>query len=66
MKITNSKKTLWCVMKSHNWSSITVFTNMPLVSPSGGPHGFIPVFNTRKEAIEWDGSEEYVRELQIV
>ncbi len=53
-------------MKSHNWSSITVFTNMPLVSPSGGPHGFIPVFNTRKEAIEWDGSEEYVRELQIV
>ncbi len=63
MKITNNSQTLWCVMKVSKWSSLTVFNNIPLNSPSGGPSGFIPIFNTKEEAIIWDnGSEEYVRQ----
>jgi len=54
-------------MKSHNWSSITVLNGIPVVPPPEGPHGFIPVFNTKEEAIAWDnGSEEDVKQLETV
>ncbi len=54
-------------MKVNKWSNLTVMSGIPLNCPEDGPQGFIPVFNTREEAIAWDdGSEEYVKQLETV
>lgn len=53
---------LWAVMKAHAWDSITAH-GFPLQCPTEGPHRFIPVFNTREQAVAWAGSDEHVAML---
>lgn len=53
---------LWAVMKAHTWDSLEA-AGFPLRSPLEGPHRFIPVFNTREQAVAWAGSEEHVAML---
>tara|TARA_R110000868_G_scaffold58139_2_gene179638 strand:- start:468 stop:692 length:225 start_codon:yes stop_codon:yes gene_type:complete len=54
-----SPKIYWAVMKAQPFSSLVV-SGYPLQSPTEGPHGFIPVFDTREQAVEWAGSDENV------
>lgn len=54
---------LWAVMKAHAWDSITTAHGIPLMCPDQGPHRFIPVFNTREQAVAWAGSDDHVAML---
>ena len=54
-----STKTIWVVMKSQPWSSVTI-DGRPIGEPEDGPCGFLPVFKTKGAAIAWAGSEEHV------
>jgi len=49
----------WVVMKVYAWRTIKA-QGFPLQSPSEGPHHFIPVFNTKEQAVAWAGSDEHV------
>lgn len=52
-------------MKAHNWSTVSV-GNYTLTAPDKGPHRYIPVFNSREQAVEWAGSDEHVRKLEAM
>ena len=52
----------WAVMKGYPWSSVEA-AGIPLQSPPEGPHRFIPIFDTREQAVAWAGSDEHVVEL---
>ena len=54
---------LWAVMKAHAWDSITTAHGIPLMCPPEGPHRFIPVFDTREQAVAWAGTDEHVAML---
>lgn len=54
---------LWAVMKAHPWDSITTAHGIPLMCPPEGPHRFIPVFDTREQAVAWAGTDEDVAML---
>jgi len=56
---------LWAVMKAHTWDSIEA-AGFPLRCPVEGPHRFIPVFNTREQAVAWAGSDEHVAMLMPI
>lgn len=57
--------TLWAVMKAQSWDSLSVWNGLPLRAPKEGPHKFIPVFNTREQAVAFDESEEHVVMLTL-
>ena len=58
-----SEYPMWAVMCAHKWSSVTTAFGMPVHGPKEGPHGFIPLFFTREQAIAWAGEERYVVQL---
>lgn len=59
-----SKFPLWAVMASHTWAeSVTTIQGFPIQGPKEGPHGFIPLFFTREQAIKWAGSSTNIRKL---
>lgn len=60
----NTKKEMWAVMKAFEWSSIQTL-GLPLQCPPEGPQHFIPVFDTREQAVEWSGSCEHVSLLTV-
>ena len=53
----------WAVMKAHTWNNITV-ADIPMQAPAEGPQRFIPVFDTREQAVKWAGSDEHVYEMR--
>jgi hypothetical protein len=53
-------------MKAYTWDSIKTVNNLTLIGPPEGPHRIIPVFNTRKQAVEWAGSDENVEKLILM
>jgi hypothetical protein len=54
----------WVVMKMQDWDSLSVL-GTSLFPPEGGPCKFIPVFNTKKEAIAFDnGSRLHIRKIE--
>ena len=55
----------WCVMKAHGWDCLTV-AGIPMQAPKEGPQHFIPVFDTREQAVAWAGTEEHVYALESV
>lgn len=55
-----TEQSFWVVMKAHTWDSVTTAHGVPLICPNEGPHRFIPVFNTREQAVAWAGSDEHV------
>ena len=59
-------KRWFVVMRAHEWSTLS-FLGMPMQAAPNGPHRFLPIFNTREEAIAHEnGSAEYVREIETV
>jgi hypothetical protein len=58
-------KSLWAVMRAHSWGSIAI-NGTSLVAPPEGPHRFIPVFETRNQAVTWHGSDSDVFELRCI
>lgn len=55
---------MWAVMKAQSWASIEVL-GIPMRAPFDEPCGFIPLFETRKQAVAWDnGCEDHVVEAQ--
>lgn len=57
------QKYYWAVMKMNSWDSLTVM-GLPVGTLKEGPHRFIPVFETREQAVAWDnGSDKYVAML---
>ena len=57
-----SPKIYWAVMKAQPFSSLVV-SGYPLQYPTEGPHRFIPIFDTREQAVAWAGSDEHVVEM---
>lgn len=58
-------KNRFAVMKLYNWNSVSV-GGVELSAPIDGisPQHFIPVFNTREQAVSWAGGDENVMEVQ--
>jgi len=61
---TTRPKLLWCVMKAHGWENVECERGW-LRPPPEGPHKFIPVFNTREQAVAWAGSDDHVQPLEV-
>ena len=47
----------WCVMKAHGWQNLSV-SGIAMAAPKEGPQHFIPVFDTREQAVAWSGNDE--------
>jgi hypothetical protein len=56
-------KTLWAVMRAHEWPTLEV-NRIPLTPPVGGPQRFIPVFDTPDQAAEWAGDGDKILPLR--
>jgi hypothetical protein len=55
----------WCVMKAHSWTNLSVM-GIAMQAPAEGPQHFIPVFDTREQAVAWSGTEEHVYALESI
>jgi hypothetical protein len=64
MSATKQKR-MWAVMKAHSWGSIEVGGH-PLAFPKDGPHKFVPLFNTKRQAVRFAGSDEHVYEVSTI
>jgi hypothetical protein len=61
----NKMHKLWAVMKRYSWDCVTV-QGTELRSPKDGPHFFIPLFETREQAVKWaDGNDERIYEVTV-
>jgi len=52
-------------MKAHGWANLSV-AGIEMAAPKEGPQHFIPVFDTREQAVAWAGTEEHVYALESV
>lgn len=55
---------MWVVMRAHSWESLEV-SGLALRNPDNGHQRFIPVFNTKEQAVAWSGSDEFVHRLYV-
>lgn len=58
-------KVLWMVMKAFTWASLEVY-GMPVQNPPEGPQRFVPVFDTREQAVAWAGTDQNVVMIESV
>ena len=59
-----SEYPLWAVMLAHTFEkSMKGPLGIPVHAPKEGPHGFIPLFFTREQAVEWAGGDGDIVEL---
>ena len=49
---------MWAVFRAYPWSSLEVLGSMPLMAPKDGPQRFIPLFDTRDQALEFTGGDD--------
>ena len=57
-------RSLWCVMKAHKWSCLSVHS-YTMSAPADGPEYFMPIFETREQAVKWEnGNDEHVKEVR--
>lgn len=55
---------MWAVMRAQSLACIEI-NGIPMRATAGGPCRFIPLFETRAQAVAWDnGCEDHVREVQ--
>lgn len=52
-------------MKAYGWANLS-FAGIEMAAPKEGPQHFIPVFDTREQAVAWAGTEEHVYALESV
>lgn len=58
---------MWCVQVVQPWSSLEleIAPNLPIVNCQAGMIGFLPIFDTREEAVEFmNGDETHVAEIR--
>lgn len=57
---------MWAVFKAYSWSSLQVL-GLDLTAPPDGPCKFIPLFDTKDQALKFaDGDESNVFEMEEV
>jgi len=55
---------MWAVMKAYGWNSIEI-PGVNIIPPPNGPQRFIPLFDTRKQALAFtDGDESNLQEME--
>jgi hypothetical protein len=60
-----SAQIMWVVMTAYLWSNVTV-NGMPMRSPADGPQRFMPVFESREQAVAWNnGCEDNVSIVRV-
>lgn len=53
----------WVVFRAYEFSTLSV-GGINLMSPDEGPHWFLPVFKTKKDAIAFNcGSSHYIKSV---
>ena len=58
---------MWAVFKAFKWSSLEVLGSLPLMAPKDGPQRFIPLFDTKEQALKFtEGDETNVFEMKEV
>lgn len=62
-KDTKKPTVLWAVMKAYPFSALLIWDTVPVSSAPGEPQRFIPVFNTKEEALAWGGTEDNIFKL---
>ncbi len=55
---------MWAVMEAYAWDNVIVADYGSLKCPPEGPHRFIPVFETRAQAVAWAGGDKHVARLR--
>jgi hypothetical protein len=50
-------KPMWAVMKAFRWANLQVH-GIELTCPKSGPHRLVPLFNTRKQAVAFNGGKD--------
>lgn len=58
------RKTLWAVLKLQSWNNMTAGGH-PLISPDGGMDHFLPVFNTKSQAVKFAGDAALVQQIEL-
>jgi len=54
----------FAVMKLYGWNSVSMGgINLSAPTDDRSPQHFIPVFNTREQAVLWAGGDEHVMEV---
>ena len=55
---------MWAIMKAYKWRSLTI-GGIELAAPADGPQQFIPIFETRDQAVKFaDGDETHLAEVE--
>ena len=55
---------MFAVFKAYPWSALEVLGCMPLGTPKEGPQRFIPLFDTKEQALEFtDGDESNIFQM---
>jgi hypothetical protein len=55
--LASAGSTAWIVSRTWPFSAMTI-AGRPAKAEPGGPERFIPVFNTRAEAVAWYGKDD--------
>lgn len=50
---------MWTIMKLYKWDSMETNLGVGVTMEKGGPIGFIPVFQTKEDAIKWEGADSH-------
>jgi hypothetical protein len=58
-------KSYWAVMRAQQFTDIETAMGIPLQHPSEGPQRFIPVFDTKEQAVAWNGGDHNVKEMIV-
>lgn len=66
MSTQAAPKSYWAVMRAQEFSLIETAIGMPLQHPPEGPQRFIPVFDTKEQAVAWNGGEDNVKEMTVI
>jgi hypothetical protein len=55
---------MWAIMKAYNFSALAA-DGIRCAAPLGGPQRFIPVFDTKEQAVKFaDGDETHIVECE--
>ena len=58
-------KRMWAVMTAQPWSAFTA-GGLEITGPEEGPHKFMPLFDTREQAVAWSLSgDKHVVEVEL-
>ena len=59
-------RSYFAVMKLHRFDRLLLTNGIRLATGDDGPHGFIPVFDTRDQAVKFcNGDETHIAEMRV-